>query len=199
MITYDVETLEFYDAHAPDYLAAGPQGTSRNLSGFMALLPMPAKVLDLGCGGGRDAQAMLEAGLEVHATDGSRSMARQAEARLSRTVRVMRFDELESIEEFDGVWASASLLHVPRAELAATLALVHGSLKTGGLHCASYKVGALEGRDRVGRYFNYLQADELLDAYSTSGRWQMISVSEYEGSGYASGPGPWAAITLRRA
>ncbi len=164
MPTYDADTLKFYDAQVPDYSAAGPRGTSRHLTGFIGLLPANAKVLDLGCGSARDAKAMLEAGLEVHATDGSRSMAQLAEARLGQQVQVMRFDELRSIEEYDGVWASASLLHIPRPELPATLSLVHRALKIGGLHHASYKAGGLEGRDSVGRYFSYLTAEEMVRA-----------------------------------
>lgn len=198
MAAYDAATLEFYDVHAPDYSAAGPGGTNRHLSGFIGSLPSNARILDLGCGSGRDAKAMLDAGFDVHATDGSRSMVRQAQIRLGQTVRIMRFDELESREEYDGVWASASLLHVPRPELPAILARIHRSLKIGGLHCASYKVGGAAGRDSVGRYFNYLQVEELIEAYSTSGRWQTISVLEYEGGGYESGSGPWVAITVRR-
>jgi hypothetical protein len=57
---------------------------------------------------------MLQRGFDVHPTDGVPEMARKAEIRLGRRVRVMRFDELDSSEEYDAVWASASLLHVPR-------------------------------------------------------------------------------------
>ena len=56
---------------------------------------------------------------------------------------------------YDGVWASACLLHVPRDELAGVLARIHRALKPEGLFYASYKVGHGDGRDSFGRYYNY--------------------------------------------
>lgn len=198
MTEYDLDTLRFYQDHSPDYIAGGPNGVSRHLTAFMGLLPAGANILDLGCGGGRDAKAMLDAGFDVDPTDGAAAMAKLGGARLGRPVRVMRFDELTSNEQFDGVWASASLLHVPREELPQILARVHRALKTDGVHCASYKAGDEAGRDRVGRYFNYLARDELVEAYRKSGDWLVCSLQEYQGGGYDNGSGPWLAITARK-
>jgi hypothetical protein len=78
-------------------------------------------------------------------------IARKAEERLGRRVRMMRFDELDALEVYDAIWASASLLHVPRSSLPQILALIFKALKPGGLHFASYKGGDAEGRDRYGR------------------------------------------------
>ena len=141
---------------------------------------------------------MLAAGFEVDATEGVSAMAQLAQARLGRSVRVMRFDELDAHEEYDAVWASASLLHVPRAELPHVISLVHRALKTDGVHCASFKTGKKEGRDRVGRYFNYPTRDGLMEAYDSAGGWHLKSLLEYEGGGYESGTGPWLAVTLRK-
>ncbi len=110
----------------------------------------------------------------------------------------MRFDELDAHEEYDAVWASASLLHVPRAELPQVISLVHRALKTDGVHCASYKAGKQEGRDSAGRYFNYLTRDGLMEAYHSAGDWHLKSLLEYEGGGYESGTGPWLAVTLQK-
>lgn len=78
MIEADAATLAFYDAEAPVYAASGPGGASRHLAGFIARLSPGARVLELGCGGGRDTEAMLAADLEVDATDGSPALAEQA-------------------------------------------------------------------------------------------------------------------------
>lgn len=117
MPAYDDQTLQFYADTAPTYVASGPGGASRNLPGFLPLLPAGARILELGCGGGRDAAAMLAAGHDVDPTDGTPAIARQAEAFLGRPVRVMRFDELDAVAAYDAVWANASLLHVPRPDL----------------------------------------------------------------------------------
>lgn len=196
-VARDQATLAFYDREAPDYVAGGKGGVSRWLDAFLVQLPRGARILDLGCGGGRDAEAMLARGFDVDATDGTPAMAAKAEERLGRPVRVMRFDELSAVGSYDGVWASASLLHVPRAALADILALVCRALRPGGLHFASYKAGGIEGRDRLGRYFNYPDRRALTQAYARSGQWDVLSTIDYLGGGYEGGQGPWLAITAR--
>ncbi|HEV7277976.1 MAG TPA: class I SAM-dependent methyltransferase [Devosiaceae bacterium] len=194
----DPATLRFYSEEAEVYVAGGPGGVSRRLVGFLEMLQPGARILELGCGGGRDAEAMIAAGFEVDPTDGSAAIARKAEARLGRTVRVMQFAELDAVASYDAVWANASLLHVPREALPAILALVFRALKPGGLHFGSYKGGGIEGRDAYGRYFNYLSQAELVGMYERSAPWQVVDVAEFVGGGYDGLQGPWIAITARR-
>ena len=134
---HDRATLEYYDNVAPLYVASGKNGASRWLASFMDNLPTGARILELGCGGGRDSEAMLSRGFFVDATDGSYAVAALAEQRLCRPVRVMRFDELRDFEEYDAVWANASLLHVPRDALEHVLKLIFDALKPGGTHFAA--------------------------------------------------------------
>lgn len=195
---YDQATLNFYADEAPVYVASGKGGVSRWLDDFAEALPAGARILELGCGGGRDAEALLARGFDVDATDGTPAMAAKAAERLGRPVRVMRFDELSDESAFDAVWANASLLHVPRAALADVLALILRALKPGGLHFATYKAGGSAGRDRLGRYFNYPDRAALIAAYARSGDWDILAVTEYIGGGYEGGQGPWIAITARR-
>ena len=194
----DATTLRFYADEAPVYAASGPGSVSRWLRDFLALLPPGARILELGCGGGRDAEAMIAAGFDVDPTDGTPEIARKAEERLRSPVRVLRFDELDASSAYDAVWASASLLHVPRDALPHVLGLVSKALKPGGIHFASYKGGGKEGRDRFGRYFNYLSLQDVEDAYGQSASWEVLSVTEYVGGGYDGKEGPWVAITVRR-
>lgn len=87
--------------------------------------------------------------------DGSAGLARIAQTRLGRPVRVQLFEDIEDEAAFDGVWANASLLHVPTPGLPQVLGRVRRALKPGGLFHASYKAGQGEGRDTLGRYFNF--------------------------------------------
>lgn len=194
----DRATLDFYDLEAPVYAASGKGGVSRWLDDFMRALPPGARILELGCGGGRDAEALFAHGFDVDPTDGSPVMAAKAEERLGRPVKVMRFDQLSDDDTYDAVWANASLLHVPRGALGNVLARVFRALKPGGLHFASYKAGGVAGRDRLGRYFNYPDGRALTEAYARSGNWQVVSMVDYVGGGYEGGQGPWIAITTRR-
>lgn len=195
---YDERTLRFYADEAPVYTAAGSGGVNRHLHEFLDRLPRGARILELGCGGGRDCEAMLERGFAVTPTDAVGEIASKAEERIGLPVKVMRFDELNSFEEYDAVFASASLLHVPRPQLSAMLRLIYRALKPAGLHYASYKGGGAEGRDSIDRYFNYLTLDEVKRAYAQAGEWALIDAQEYFGGGYEGGIGPWVAVTLRR-
>lgn len=198
MTGYDPDTLEFYQKEAPVYTASGAGGVSRHLPDFLTRLQKGAKILELGCGGGIDAAYMIAQGFEVTPTDGTSAIAALAEKRLGRKVAVMRFDQLEAIDEFDAVVASASLLHVPRNELTSILRLIWQALKTGGWHFATYKGGGVEGRDGFGRYFNYLNRDQLLDQYSAAAEWGDIDLVEGMGGGYDGTQGPWLRIIARK-
>jgi SAM-dependent methyltransferase len=197
----DEATLQFYRERAEAYTASGAKGASRWLAGFLDLLPAGARILELGCGGGVDAAAMIAAGFDVDPVDGVPEIAAKAEARLRRPVRVMRFDALDAVDAYDAVWANASLLHVPRRDLPDVLARVRRALRPGGLHFATYKAGEAEGRDSFGRYFNYLSREEMLAAYGAP--WDVVRVNAYmgggfAGSGFAGGQGPWVSVVVRK-
>lgn len=195
---HDQATLDFYDRETPVYVASGKGGVSRWLEGFLALLPAGARILELGCGGGRDAEAMQSRGFDVHPTDGSPAMAAKAQERLGRPVTVMRFDELTEVGVYDAVWASASLLHVPREALGDVAARIFRALRPGGLHFASFKAGGCAGRDALGRYFNYPDRGAIEEAYVVAGSWKVLSAIDYVGGGYEGGEGPWIAWMVRK-
>ena len=150
----DDDTLQFYRRNAEAY-AGWAKAPSTRLVGFLAMLPEASSILELGCGAGNHSREMLSRGFHVRATDGSPEMAAIAAKRLNHPVEAMLFDELDEDAVYDGVWASACLLHVPRDELAGILARIHRALKPDGLFYASYKVGHGDGRDSLGRYYNY--------------------------------------------
>lgn len=195
---YDAQTLEFYSAEAPVYTASGPQGASRHLASFLDRLKVGSLILELGCGGGRDAEAMMRRGFRVEATDGTPMIAQQAQKRIGQPVRVMRFDQLDDDGKYDAVWAHASLLHVPRAQLPAILRLIFRALRPGGLHYASFKSEGIEGRDHYGRYFNHPALPQLTDFYLQSAPWDIIATEEFVGGGYGRSEGPWVAITVKK-
>lgn len=195
----DNATVEYYTRQAPVYMAAGKGGTNRFLHTFVKHLEHGARILDLGCGGCRDSEEMLRLGFDVESWDASPEIALLGEARIKRPVLVKCFEDLDATSEFDATWASASLLHVPVTSLPNILGKVHDALKPNGIHFASYKSGGLEGRDAVGRYFNFLSKKQMLDAYALSGNWQILSVQEYDGGGYENGKqGPWVALIVSK-
>lgn len=194
----DARTLAFYAAEAPVYAASGAQGASRHLPEFLNALPAGAQILELGCGGGRDAVAMIAAGFDVEATDGCAALARKAGERLGRPVRVLRFADLDAEARYDGIWANACLLHVPRQDLPVILARVHRALRPGGLFAASYKTGRDEGRDRFGRYFNYPDEPWLRAAYGEAADWASLEITKRTGTGYDGAGTDWFDVQAKR-
>ncbi|WP_027569878.1 bifunctional 2-polyprenyl-6-hydroxyphenol methylase/3-demethylubiquinol 3-O-methyltransferase UbiG [Bradyrhizobium sp. URHA0013] len=170
----DEGTLQFYRSNARSY-ADWAKAPSTRLRGFLALLPSGGSILELGCGAGNHSAVMLAEGFSVRATDGSPEMAEIASQRLGHAVEAMRFDQLDAHEAYDGVWASACLLHVPRDELTGILARIHRALRPSGVFYASYKMGEGDGRDSLGRYYNYAPPEWLEATYASAGPWITLS------------------------
>lgn len=194
---HDRQTLAFYDREAAVYAGRRLSKPSR-LTLFLAALPAGAHVLDLGCGGGQDSEVMLEQGFEVTPLDGSAGLAKIAQARLGRPVRVQLFEDLEDQAVFDGVWANASLLHVPTAGLAQVLARVRRALKPGGVFYAGYKAGEGGARDVLGRYFNFPSEAELRGAYGQAGPWADLTIGQTLGHSYEQEERTWLHVTVVR-
>ncbi len=197
--THDKRTLDFYAAEASAYGARSDGlGISKSLTAFLEQLPKGAVVLDLGCGTGRDTRALIDAGMQVTAVDGSPEMAREAERRLGIAVRVQLFEDVNDVAAFDGIWANASLLHVPRAGLSSVFARVYRALKPGALLYASFKSGDTDGRDKLGRYYNYLDAGELTDLLRDAGAWRSIDINQGRGKGYDGTETGWLQVLARK-
>lgn len=193
----DPDTLKFYADHAATYVQHATAPTPQ-LAGFLAQLPAGGTVLELGSGNGRDAAAMLAAGFDVTPSDASPELAAEAQARLGRAVRIMAFNELDETALYDGIWACAALLHAPRDELTPDLARIFRALKPGGLLTASFKAGGGEGRDALGRYYNYPDATQLREHLLSAADWDRIDISENLGSGYDNQPTRWLWVDARK-
>jgi SAM-dependent methyltransferase len=180
----DEATLQFYGGNAEAY--AGRTFTSRQarLMAFLAQLTPGASILELGCGAGGDTAEMLARGFDVHPTDGSPEMAAIASKHLGRTVETLLFHELDEVEAYDGVWANACLLHMPRAGLVDVLARIRRALKPTGCFFASYKEGDGDGRDTLNRYYNYPSQDWLRANSADAGKWDSLSIEIGEVKGF---------------
>ena len=180
----DEETLQFYRGNAEAYAKRTFTSRQARLMAFLAQLPAGASILELGCGAGGDTAEMLARGFDVRPTDGSPEMADIASKHLGRTVKTLLFHELDEVEAYDGVWANACLLHVPRAGLADVLARIWRALKAGGVFYASYKAGDGDGRDTFNRYYNYPSQDWLRATYAAAGNWDSLSIDTGEVKGF---------------
>jgi len=159
----DPATIRVYDQRAADYAALSDDITSADpgLAAFIAACPSGGHVLDLGCGPGAAAASMAKAGLITQATDASAEMVALAAAHPGVNARRAYFDDITGTEVYDGIWASFSLLHAPRADFARHLSALYKALKPGGAFCIGMKLGSGEARDSIGRLYTYYSADNL--------------------------------------
>ena len=140
---------------------------------FLTLVAEGGHILDTGCGVGRDARVFLQRGYRVTAFDASAEMARRASERAGIPVAVRRFQEMEHREEFDGLWACASLLHVPRVEIEEVFARCVRALRPGGGWYLSFKTG--EGEHIRGmRLFNDYTERELREVLGRQPRLALL-------------------------
>ena len=161
-----MSTIDFYNQNAEWFFK---ESVNINMTAlyepFLNLLPPGAHILDAGCGSGRDSLYFLNKGYKVTAIDASKELSKLASELINQSVLNISFQELDFENEFDGVWASASLLHIPRNEISKVLNRIAKSLKQDGVLYASFKYDDKE-YEKGGRYFNCYDEysiNELID------------------------------------
>ena len=160
----DRKTLQFYEDNAKSFVSETVNADMCEArQRFLQQLNSGASILDFGCGSGRDTKAFLEQGYRVDAVDGSSELCRIASEYSGIPVKQMLFQDLDEIERYDGVWACASILHLPKAELKDVLKRIARALKSEGILYTSFKYGNREGMCG-GRYFTDF-TEEALGAF----------------------------------
>jgi SAM-dependent methyltransferase len=159
----------YYDEYADHFrerTAALPMNAA--YEPFLRELPRCAHILDAGCGPGRNAAAFLSHGYRVTAVDASPVMVQLAR-RNGVNARVMPFQQMTFKGVFDGIWASASLLHVPHAEIPEVLRRFARALRPQGILYVSLKEGQSECIAEDGRFFSYFTINEFSGSLTSSG------------------------------
>jgi SAM-dependent methyltransferase len=176
MKDYQKTTLEYYEKNKDSFIE-GTIASDMTLfyEKFESLLVDDAHILDLGCGSGRDAKHFIDKGYKVEAVDGSQALCDSASEYIGQEVKCVLFEELEYMEEFDAVWACASLLHVSKNELPAIIRKIHQSLKQGGIFFTCFKYGNHE-YVKDGRFFNNYDEESVKQIVGPEAGFEVIDV-----------------------
>lgn len=189
----DAGTLAVYDRMVEDYARLTDRWEPPGIDLFLQRLPEAGRVLDLGCGTGRDAARFVVAGHDVLAIDGSAEMASRAASISGVTARHATFDDIPDFGSFDGVWASFSLLHAPRSDFPRHLGALRDAMKPGGILGLGMKLGDGEGADHLGRYYTYYSEEALRGHLATAG-FSVVETIAGEDKGLAGKTEPWLMI-----
>ena len=159
------KTIDYYNKNADSFI----QGTvsvdfKETQDKFLKLLT-GKKVLDFGCGSGRDTKYFLESGFDVTATDGSEELCKSASTYTGIQVKHMLFQDLNEADCYDGIWACSSILHLSKDELRIVINKMSRALKPNGIIYTSFKYGNFEG-ERNGRFFTDFTLDVFEDFIS---------------------------------
>lgn len=193
----DIEdrTTAYYDQHAQAYFdATRPVNMSELYDQFLPHIPSGGRILDAGSGSGRDTFAFIQKGYDVDAFDASANLAELSTRLTGVPTRVLRFQEFESDPAYDGIWACASLLHVPAEELGGVLGRLVRALKPGGTLYVSVKHGAGQRTASDGRLFVDLNRAHLAKLFATLPNLTLSKVWISGGEGLLQGKDEWLNV-----
>ncbi len=198
-------TVASYDADAEVYRDHAPpmsEPVRAALDGFAARLPAGARVLEIGSGSGRDAEALEAHGLSVRRTDITPGFVRllRAAGHDADVVDPLTDDLADPTRDapYDAVWAAASLLHVRREDLPRVLGNLAAATGTDGLLHLAVKEGdgarfSTHGGVGGPRHFTFWREGPLRDVLAAHG-WEVVELARTDGQRGET----WLDLTARR-
>ena len=167
MKDYIKDTLDYYDNNIDSYKSLWLDDFSNNYNFeipdiFLSYLDKNSKILDMGCGTGRDSKYFKELGHIVKSIDGSLEMCKIASNLLNEEVEQLNFLNINYKEEFDGIFACASLLHLSSEDLLIVLRKISNALKENGILYTCFKYGDTIRVDK-GRFYNDMNEEKFLN------------------------------------
>lgn len=172
----EYQTIEYYNQNSGKFIknTVNLDVTSLYIP-FLKELRPGSLILDAGCGSGRDSLFFLQHGFQVIAFDAAEEMVKTAGRLTGLDVKQMRFEDLDYSEEFAGIWACASLLHVPRTSIDSVIEKLIRALKPDGILYVSFKYGQKE-EFRNGRLFNDYSKNSFLSLVGKHSKLKTISM-----------------------
>ena len=156
------KTLNYYNQNADSFIEGTVSVNFKEVQDKFLQMLSGKKILDFGCGSGRDTMYFLKSGFDVTATDGSEELCKYASEYTGIQVKQMLFQDLDEVDYYDGIWACSSILHLSKNELRIVMNKMSRALKSVGIIYTSFKYGNFEG-ERNGRFFTDFTIDEFTD------------------------------------
>ena len=163
-------TIQYYNQNAEEYFKETINIDIENFhKKFISLLPNNAKIIDIGCGSGRDVKAFSEMGYNTIGLDIAENLSATAKQHLNIDIIYENMINWKSSEPFDGMWCCGSLLHLHDDELQSFLQNLKYNLKQDGIIFISVKEGIPTGTNKDGRYFHNYTQNEICNILNKAG------------------------------
>lgn len=156
-----------------------------------------ARILDVGAGSGRDMRYFRAAGYRVDGIDTSEAMAEQAARHSGAPVAVAPVESFETDRPYDGIWANAVLLHLPRPRLVLALRRLADALELNGTLFVSFRCGEEQFRHSDGRLYFGMHGERLKQCVAGLGLWPIDQWEEGDRRGNGASAA-WFYAILRR-
>ena len=169
------KTIDYYDSNADAYFRTTVDANMAPICDkFLRYVKPAGKILDVGAGSGRDLKYFLDKGYSAEGIDLSQELCKRATAYSGGKVTCADICDWQPSEKYDGVWASASLLHLPVNEIEKFILQLPEILEIGGVAYISMKSGIENGYDYKGRYFSDFTEDKIRQILSKSTALRLI-------------------------
>ena len=192
-------TIGHYENNAESFrMGTKDHDVSQNIAAFLGALPKGKQldILDFGCGPGRDLNVFKQMGHRPTGLDGSKEFCKMTQKLSKFPILHQKFLHLELEDNsFDGVFANASLFHVPSLELSRVMKEIHSALRKGGILFSSNPRGSTEGWQGQ-RYGHYMEFEES-EIYLKQNGFKILD-HYYRPFGKPRELQPWLAIVSQR-
>ncbi len=173
-----MSNINYYDENAKEFIKRTIKlDMSYSAEEFLNFVVDKGRILDLGCGAGRDSLYFKLQGYDVYAMDGSKAMVDYVKKNLGERVKWATFEEFETTLSFDGIWACASLLHVSEEDMPKIVRKYRDFLNPEGVFFMSFK----KGNERYalnGRSFTCYEEDSLREMIQKAGGLDVLMIKE---------------------
>ena len=159
-----MSTIDYYNNNAKNYFDFTINANMQlQYDSFLKFVKRTGKILDFGCGSGRDSLYFKNKGYDVTAIDGSEEMCKLAREYTGLDVKCMDFNDFHEVNSYDGIWACGSLSHIEKKDMLDMLKRLRDALMQDGHIFIAMKRGFGEEITQDGRFYSYLDFSDMED------------------------------------